>query len=402
MSIFTRWRYSARYGSRRASALIGVVAVALVGAVLVGFAHARTAVASPVSYIVAATATANEPASVLSSAILQSLRSAGLGRAPATAYVMAPGASQPDSLPLTPYLSNGQVDYGPTRTAVLAANISAVQRAVENEAAQGQLNLLGTLDAAVKAAPAPATLIVVSSGLSTSGALDLRQVGWDASPGWVAAQLKARGLLPDLAGYQVIFSGLGDIAGRQPALPLPQQTTLASYWTAICQASGAASCRVDDTDRAQPRPLSTTPVPIVPVPAVTSVIGPKHQTVASLPDALLFPFDSSTLVTSADAILQPIAQHARSQDQLVSITGYASPDGGSSAYNLALSARRAAAVRNRLIALGLPAGQIGQATGAGTAGKTRAACLIHGQLDEAACAQLRKVVIVLSPVAVNP
>ena len=74
-------------------------------------------------------------------------------------------------------------------------------------------------------------------------------------------------------------------------------------------------------------------------------------------------------------------------------------DGGSRAYNLALSARRANAVRDRLLALGLPARQAGRVTGAGTAGKSRDACLIHGQLDEAACAQLRKVVIVLSPAA---
>ena len=92
----------------------------LVGAILVGFARARTASVSPVSYIIGATATANEPAPVLSSAILQSLRSAGLGRVPATAYVVTPGAGQPDSLPLTPYLSNGQVDYGPTRNMVPA------------------------------------------------------------------------------------------------------------------------------------------------------------------------------------------------------------------------------------------------------------------------------------------
>jgi hypothetical protein len=71
---------------------------------------------------IGAAATADEPAPVLSPAILQSLRSAGLGRTPAAAYVMAPGVSQPDSLPHTPYLSNGQVDYRPTRNTVLAAN----------------------------------------------------------------------------------------------------------------------------------------------------------------------------------------------------------------------------------------------------------------------------------------
>jgi outer membrane protein OmpA-like peptidoglycan-associated protein len=401
MNFLARRPYTARYGARRAGTLRWVLAVMVLGAVLVGFTRARTHAATPVTFILAASATANEPAPVLPADILQTLRSVGLGKSPATAYVVAPGTSQPDTLSLTPYLPNGQVDYGPTRNAVLDANISAVQQAVEREAAQGQFNLLATLAAATRAAAAPATLIVISSGLSTSGGFDLRQAGWDANPSSVAAQLKARGLLPDLAGYQVVFSGLGDTAGRQPSLPLPQQTTLARYWETICAASGAASCSVDDTDRPEPPSRSIIPVPIVPVPAVHSVTGPGHQTITTLPDTLLFPFDSSTLVPSADTILQPIAQRARAQHQLVSITGYASPDGGTSAYNLTLSAQRADAVRDRLIALGLPVGQAGQATGAGTAGKTRAACLIGGQLDEAVCAQLRKVVIVMSPLAVT-
>jgi hypothetical protein len=37
----------------------------------------------------------------------------------------------------------------------------------------------------------------------------------------------------------VVFSGLADVAGRQPALPLPERATLVSYWMAICRASGA-------------------------------------------------------------------------------------------------------------------------------------------------------------------
>jgi peptidoglycan-associated lipoprotein len=134
---------------------------------------------------------------------------------------------------------------------------------------------------------------------------------------------------------------------------------------------------------------------------VTSVRGPENSTTTSLPDTLLFPFNSSTLIPSADTLLQPIARRARSQHQLVSITGYASPDGGTTAYNLALSERRANAVRNRLTALGLPADQITQVTGAGTAGQSPDVCLVHGQLDEAMCAQLRRVVIVLSPAAVT-
>jgi outer membrane protein OmpA-like peptidoglycan-associated protein len=242
---------------------------------------------------------------------------------------------------------------------------------------------------------------VISSGLSTSGGFDLRSTGWDAIPGSIAAQLKARGLLPDLVGYHVVFSGLGGTADRQPPLPLPQQSTLINYWEAICQASGAASCSVDDTDRPEPPSRSAIPVPLVPVPAVISVKGPDNRTVTTLPDTLLFSFDSSTLLPFADTVLRPLAQRARSQHQLVSITGYASPDGGTKAYNLALSARRANAVRNRLIALGLPAGQITQATGLGTAGQSPAACLVHNQLDEAKCQQLRRVVIILSSATVT-
>jgi outer membrane protein OmpA-like peptidoglycan-associated protein len=79
----------------------------------------------------------------------------------------------------------------------------------------------------------------------------------------------------------------------------------------------------------------------------------------------------------------------------VTIIGYASPDGGSGRYNLALSAKRARAVRARLISLGVPAGLIGKAVGRGTAGQPRAACYRHGHLDEDICARLRRVLITL-------
>ena len=402
MNYFPRRRYGIRYGGRRAATVKWLLVVVVIGAALAAFIRNRSPDTMPTNnIIITASDTANEPEPTLSVGVQQILRSSGLASTPASAYVVAPGATEPEIIPLTPYLANGQVDYGPTRVSTLNANISAVQQAMEHQAAQGPFDLLGTIAAAIRAAPPRATLIVISSGLSTAGGFDLRQVGWDANPSIIAAQLKARGLLPDLAGYQVIFSGLGDTAGRQPPLPLPQQTTLINYWDTICHASGAASCSVDDTDRPEPPSRSTISVPLVPVPVVISVRGPGDRMITTLPDALLFPFDSSTLIPSADTILRPLAQRADSQHQLVSITGYASPDGGTNGYNLALSARRANAVRNRLIALGLPTDQITQVTGLGTAGHSPAACLVQGQLDEAICAQLRRVVIVLSPALVT-
>jgi outer membrane protein OmpA-like peptidoglycan-associated protein len=357
---------------------------------------------APARMIIAASATANEPDPVLSPAVLQMLRSAGTGSSNATAYVVAPDSGQATVVSLTPRRSDGQVDFGPTRDQVLDANLAAVQRAVQDEAAQGPFDLLSSMAAAARVAPPPATLIVVSSGLSTAGGFDMRQVGWDAGPRTVAAQLKADGLLPDLAGYHVVFSGLADTAGRQPVLPLPQRTTLISYWLAICAATAAASCATDEQTRSDPPSRSTTAVPMVAVPAVHSVHGPGGTTTTSLPDALLFPFDSATLLPSADSVLQPLVEQARQRQLRVSIAGYASPDGGSAGYNLALSRRRAEAVSARLQALGLPAAQIISVTGLGTAGESPNACIAGGRLDEAICAQMRRVVVVLSPAAAHP
>jgi len=369
----------------------------LAAALLAGAVSACGPSRTPQSLIIAATATGNEPEPTLSADIVQMLRSAGSTSTEATAYVVAPGSGQPHAMTLTPRRPDGQVDFGPSRGKTLDADVAAVQRAVEQEAAPGPFDLLTAMAEASRAVSPPATLILISSGLSTAGGLDMRQVGWDASPRSVAAQLKARGLLPSLADYRVIFSGLADVAGRQPALPLPQRTTLTDYWLAICQASGASSCTADEMTRPDPPSHSAIRVPVVPVPVVASVRGPGGTITTSLPDALLFQFDSATLIPAADSVLAPIADQARRQHLRVAITGHASPDGGTGAYNIALSVRRADAVRDRLIALGLPAGQITQVTGVGTADEPPNACLTRGHLDEAICAQLRRVVVVLSP-----
>ena len=160
-------------------------------------------------------------------------------RAPRLEYLSSRPADRPTTLPLSPPRTHNPAE----RAAALDANLSTFERTLEDKATNGPMDLLSLISAATRAESQPSTLIVVSSGLSTAGGFDLRQVGWDANPSLVASQLKALGLLPDLDGRQVVFSGLGDVAGRQHALPLPQQTTLESYWTAICRASGAASCR---------------------------------------------------------------------------------------------------------------------------------------------------------------
>ena len=213
----------------------------------------------------------------------------------------------------------------------------------------------------------------------------------------MAAQLRREGLLPDLKGWHIEFSGLSDTAGSQPALPLPQRAELAAYIMAICRAAGAASCRTDDVTRPDPPARSTFPASVVPVPAVTSVQGPRHATIEDSRRHVLQARQLPERPPGTDSILRPLAARAASGAMRVSITGYASPESGSDAYNLALSLARARAVEARLVARVAPS-RIVHVAGVGTAGQPAAACYRDGHLDEATCAQLRRVVITLTPV----
>jgi outer membrane protein OmpA-like peptidoglycan-associated protein len=345
--------------------------------------------------VIAATATANEPAPALSSAGIGMLQKAGEASAAAVAYVVSPASGQAAQFPLTPRRPDGQVEYGPRRSQLLAQNLSRIANQLSREAATGPFDLLTTMLNASRATTTPGTMLLLTSGVTTAGGFDLRQVGWAEPAARAAAALKQRGFLPNLTGWTVIFTGLGEAAGRQPALPLPQQTTLARYWLAICHAAGASACRVDDSPRPLRSSRSTVPVPVVPVPAVQSITGPHGQQQSIVPADLLFAFNSATLLPGADSYLAPIAARADSGRLTVSITGQASPDGGSAPYNLRLSVSRARAVQHRLIALGLPAQRITQVNGIGTAGQS---CTVGGRLDEIKCAQLRRVVITLTPI----
>ena len=386
-----------RKGTRQAPArrrLIMVAATAfLFGSVLLS--GCQPPPHTPKNIVIVASATAGEPAPELAAPDRSVLHNAGDSSTRAVAFVVDPSSGGVRQVSLTARRPDGEVDYGPDRNRKLTANVNEVQKLLDTLSASGPFDLLTIIARAVRVTSVPGTLLILSSGLSTAGGFDIRQVGWGADPHAVAVWLNRRGLLYRLVGWHVVFSGLADTAGRQPALPLPQRTTLTRYWLAICQVAGAASCAVDAVTRPEPPSRSATPVPIVTFPHVTSFRGPHGQN-TDVPADTFFPFNSARLLPGANAVLGPLAVEARDQYLQVSITGYASPDGGTEAYNLALSAARAQAVKIRLIALGVPASLVVKTVGFGTAGRPRSACYRQGHFDEALCAQLRHVVITLS------
>ena len=391
-----------RKGTKPVPAARRVTGAAVVVALLCGTAlltGCQSPPDDPKTIVIAASATANEPAPVLSGPDRAMLSNAGSTSTRAAAFVVDPNTGQAREVSLTPRRPDGEVNYGPNRDSELGANVNRVQQLLSALAASTPFDLLAMIGQAVRVTTHPGTLLVLSSGLSTAGAFDLRQVGWGANPRTAAVSLSRQGLLPRLTGWKVVFSGLADTSGMQPAPPLSQRTILTRYWLALCRAASAVSCSADAVTRPDPPSRSTTPVPVVRFPRVTSYRGPHGRQTTNVPADAFFAFNSARLLPGADIILGPIATRARGEHRDVTIIGYASPDGGSGTYNLALSGERARAVRARLISLGVPASLIGKAVGRGTAGQPRSACYHHGHLDEAICARLRHVLITLRSAA---
>ena len=138
-------------------------------------------------------ATTNEPAPELAAADRALLYHAGAASTRGVAYVVNPATGQATRVGLTPVRADGQVEYGPRRDYLLSQNVNRVQRVLGTEAATGPFDLLQMIGSAVRVTSHPGTLLILSSGLSTAGGFNLRDVGWDANPRTVAAQLRQRG-----------------------------------------------------------------------------------------------------------------------------------------------------------------------------------------------------------------
>jgi outer membrane protein OmpA-like peptidoglycan-associated protein len=347
-------------------------------------------------------ATATEPRPAVTAKANQLLRAAAespevtngrIGKSSAAVVTSADGSSTA-VFPLTPRRRDGTVEHGFNRPTLIDNNLDRVAAAVAAvRATRPGLDLLAGMDNATRGT-SPATLVVISSGLSTTGGFDLRQVGWLADPAEISAQLRQRNLLPNLSGWHVLFTGLGATAGIQPPLPKPTRDKLIAYWTAICTATGAASCDIDNRPVPAAPPAATAVMPTVPVPGVTSVTGPDGETTYSITDATLgFSADSAALSPAALDLLHRLAELINGQladrpQATLTVTGRtADPPGSAEGDRYALSLARAQAVAAALTSGGVT--QPITAVGGGTAPGPSATS--NGRFDEARATQMRRV-----------
>ena len=277
--------------------------------------------------------------------------------------------------------------------------MNRVQQVLRTEAATGPFDLLqligvgGTGHSPSRDAADPVLRAVHGGRLQP----ERRRLGRQPADRGRAAQ--RRGLLPRLAGWRLDFSGLADVSGRQPALPLPQRTHAhrATGWPSATPPGPRPAAPMTPSGPTR-RPAAPTPVPVVPVPAVTSVAGPHHAAGLSVPADELFAFNSAQPAGRRGRHPRPAGQPgprpapARSPSPdtprptaVRPPTTWPCPGTGRWPSGTGWSRWACRPARSA------------QVTGLGTAGQPPRACDRHGQLDEAICAGLRRVVILLIP-----
>ncbi|MBV9010967.1 MAG: OmpA family protein [Pseudonocardiales bacterium] len=230
-------------------------------------------------------------------------------------------------------------------------------------AAEPEVDVLGALEEAGNAAgagrPAAGTVVLVDSGLSTTGALDFSQPGMlDAPADDLISSLRRTKALPHLSGLTVALVGVGEVARPQQKLGT-RQPGLAELWTQIAKASGAACVTsVEVTRSDDPVDGQVKPVKLVPVPS--PVVVHPHGIV--LLDAGEVRFEEGQAAfrdrKAARTALEPIAAPLKNQPshhlRLIGTTAR----WGSRDYQLDLARRRAETVKQELVGLGANPNQI--------------------------------------------
>ncbi|GAA1268245.1 OmpA family protein [Saccharothrix xinjiangensis] len=238
------------------------------------------------------------------------------------------------------------------------------------------------------AAEGPALLVLHSSGLQTTDPLDLTRLGLDLD---VDALVRAvpDDALPDLAGKEVVFSGLGQVDGAQQPLPPGAQEALVRLWLGICERFGAASCTHDPARVPAGGPVARTDVPAV-------VIGEvQHQdALVHMPTSVLFEPGGTELAPGARDVLREVAEKFDGRTTARVIVRTASAESAEAA--LDLTKRRGERVAAELVDLGVSRAALTEVVGAGFGAPLAVDLDSSGDLIPEAAARNRSVVVELA------
>ncbi len=340
--------------------------LALMGALPVGCASESEKIHE--NFVVGATATANEPAVSLSGAASDPVLAAvKRGTVQLSAYVGSSVTSPLIDEDISVYYDKGNGEIA-TDEGVLndgfKEKMAPVRAKLEAAAAvEPQLDLLRLLGGLAKV-PSPSTLLVFSSGLQTTGPLDLRGMGSEINVEATVQKID-KADLPSLQGKKVVFIGLGQGEGPQPQLTERMQSSVRDLWLKVCtKADGKCEAR----GAVGGKPIATTPVPTIPVPGQPSVVVTGSTTKIELPSGALFEPDLASFLPEAPAMLNEIAHHFRPNATEVPVeataVGHTATWGGR-AGAITTSRERAEQVVNFLVGTGVDRALFRQVDGVG-------------------------------------
>ncbi|MGY1709499.1 OmpA family protein [Geodermatophilus sp. SYSU D00758] len=179
-----------------------------------------------------------------------------------------------------------------------------------------ETDLLGALRVAadsIAAQPGPRTIVVLDSGLSTTGALDLTQPDMlDAVPQEVADTLGRSEELPWLGGVSVLFSGLGATAEPQAELDRIRRAQLTDLWTTVARTAGASHVQVE-RGQGGGEPAGDLP-PVTPVPVPPGYVC-SGTTMTLTGGRMSYRHDTSAFLDPETArdVLRPLAEEMKAR-----------------------------------------------------------------------------------------
>jgi OOP family OmpA-OmpF porin len=260
-----------------------------------------------------------------------------------------------------------------------------------------EADVLAALSEAARITPTGGTVVLIDSGLQTTGQLRFQDPGaFGADPAEFVDYLRKRSLLPQLENRAVVLIGLGNTAEPQAALDGSQRSRVTAIWQTVAQEAGASCVQVIDT--AASRTSVQTDVPVTPVSLPTvppfQACGETvlhEDTVGFLPDQAVFR-DPAT----ARRTIQDLATVVMNGRQAITLIGTTATAGTSEASRKQLAQRRAEAVKSVLVELGIAPDRI-TTIGAGTEWPGRVNDIApDGSLIPTAAAQNRAVVVQLT------
>ncbi|GAA3460653.1 OmpA family protein [Saccharothrix longispora] len=250
----------------------------------------------------------------------------------------------------------------------------------------GRLDPLSVL-ADMASAPGPALLVLHSSGLQTTDPLDLTRLGLDLDVDAAVAAVPDDAL-PALTGKDVVFSGLGQVAGPQPPLPPGAQEALVELWLGICREFDAASCTHDPGPAPAGGPIARGEVPVVDLGQVEN-----RDALVHVPSSLVFKAGGDELAPGAEDVLRQVAEKFDGRTTARVVVRTATSASAEQAADL--TRRRAQRVVSALVDLGVSRSAFVEVVGAGFGSPLDVDLDAAGDLVPGAAARNRSVVVEL-------